>query len=255
MRRSTLIPIRRVLGPSLIAAFATMGLACAADSGTGDETLVPTGIASSSSSSAEVAPPDCAPDCSPETEPPDTDRLPPATDTSSNPNSQEAAGTTDSTPTSTDATGTSSNQGEAGFTDGPPPTGVPDPSSSQSTTTPAGCGTESFRAIYQDIFANPTHSCTAPSCHGRTIRLEDVGNLDLSSVEIAYGELVGIGSDSDMCAGKTRVVPGDPQGSLLVAKLRDATVECGLLMPVGAPIDDASLMRITDWIGAGACDN
>lgn len=132
---------------------------------------------------------------------------------------------------------------------------VTDTSTGQSPMVSAECGSESFRAIYQDIFRDATHSCTAPACHGRTMRLEDVGNLDLSTADLAYGQLVDVGSDSEMCAGKPRVIPGNPQGSLLVTKLRDATVECGLLMPVGAPIDDPSLMRIVNWIGAGACNN
>jgi len=139
--------------------------------------------------------------------------------------------------------------------DAPAPTGVGGDSSSPGMVAAPDCGSESFRAIYNDIFADATNSCTAPSCHGRTMRLQDVGNLDLSTPDIAYSQLVGIGSDGEMCAGKVRVEAGNPQGSLLVTKLRDATVDCGVLMPVGAPVDDLSLMRIVDWISAGACNN
>jgi hypothetical protein len=34
------------------------------------------------------------------------------------------------------------------------------------------------------------------------------------------------------------------------------TVQCGSIMPVtGVPVTDLELMRITDWINAGACNN
>jgi hypothetical protein len=121
----------------------------------------------------------------------------------------------------------------------------------------AGCGRESFGAIYREIFAdNLDNSCTSATCHGREVLLDSVGNLDLSTPDIAYHALVGRKSDGAMCAGKLRVKVGDAQGSLLLTKLRDDTVECGVLMPAGSgPIDDASLMRIADWINGGACNN
>lgn len=117
-------------------------------------------------------------------------------------------------------------------------------------------GAETFAAIYKDIFANSTNSCTSPSCHGRKMMLDGVGNLDLSTADAAYMALVGRTSDSMMCKGKVRVKAGDAMNSLLVTKLRDATVDCGALMPLGADaIDDASLMRIVRWVNAGAKNN
>jgi hypothetical protein len=83
-----------------------------------------------------------------------------------------------------------------------------------------------------------------------------VGNLSLSSAAVAYMQLVKVSSTSSMCSGKTRVVPGDPAGSLLVQKLRGNNTMCGAAMPVGADeITDAELKQITDWISAGACNN
>ena len=122
----------------------------------------------------------------------------------------------------------------------------------------AGCGTESFAAIYQSIFADKTNNCSGPVCHGRTdaAGLALVGNLNLSTAQIAYMQLVGKNSDSTMCAGKPRVIARDPKGSLLVQKLRADTTTCGAGMPVGADeITDDQLKRITDWISAGACNN
>jgi hypothetical protein len=121
-----------------------------------------------------------------------------------------------------------------------------------------GCGTQSFAAIYQDIFASPTYMCNGPVCHGKMAgQTGSVGNLELITKEAAYADLVGVASDGVLCGGTaTRVVPGDAAGSLLVQKLRAMTVQCGSVMPVsGAPITDPELMRITDWINAGACNN
>jgi hypothetical protein len=83
-----------------------------------------------------------------------------------------------------------------------------------------------------------------------------VGNLSMSTAAVAYMQLVKASSNSMACMGKTRVVPGDAAGSLLVQKLRGATTMCGGVMPVGAEeIPEADFKRITDWINAGACDN
>jgi hypothetical protein len=86
--------------------------------------------------------------------------------------------------------------------------------------------------------------------------LTAVGNLDLSTPAAAYTALVGKTSDSTTCAGKVRVKAGDAAGSLLVSKLRDTTLSCGILMPAGSdPISDADLMRIVTWVNGGACNN
>ena len=128
--------------------------------------------------------------------------------------------------------------------------------SAAGTNAAKGCGTESFAAIYQSIFADTTYNCTGAPCHGRDAGLAMVGNLSLSSVQTAYTQLVGKNSDSTMCAGKPRVVAGDPAKSLLVQKLRGDKTDCGGPMPVGADeITDDQLKRITDWISAGACNN
>jgi hypothetical protein len=119
-----------------------------------------------------------------------------------------------------------------------------------------GCGSESFAAIYRDILASPTYSCSSAPCHGRVGMLAAVGNLDLSTPAAAHAALVNKASDSTDCAGKSRVTPGNAAGSLLVTKLRDATVDCGILMPVGGdPITDPELARIVAWINGGACNN
>jgi hypothetical protein len=68
--------------------------------------------------------------------------------------------------------------------------------------------------------------------------------------------LVGKVSDSTSCPGKVLVKKGDAKASMLVTKLRDDTVDCGTLMPLGGdPISDPDLARIVTWINAGACNN
>jgi hypothetical protein len=123
----------------------------------------------------------------------------------------------------------------------------------------SGCGTESFAAIYQDIFAKQDYLCNSPACHGRGAgQTASVGNLELMSKDVAYADLVGMNSDGVLCGDmpRPRVMKGNAAGSLLVQKLRAATVTCGSVMPVtGTPISDAELARISAWINAGACYN
>jgi hypothetical protein len=123
----------------------------------------------------------------------------------------------------------------------------------------AGCGTESFAAIYQTIFASQTYGCNTTACHGRMDgQSGSVGKLELLTKEAAYKDLVGVKSDSLACGDGTftRVVPGNAAGSLLVQKLKADTVKCGAIMPIsGIPIADADQARIVAWINAGACDN
>jgi len=121
------------------------------------------------------------------------------------------------------------------------------------------CGTESFAAIYQSIFASQTYSCNTTACHGRMAgQSASVGNLELLTKETAYKDLVGVKSDGVLCDDgmRTRVVPGNAAASLLVQKLKAETVMCGSIMPnTGIPIADVDQARITAWINAGACDN
>lgn len=129
--------------------------------------------------------------------------------------------------------------------------------SAAGSTAAGGCGTESFKAIYDSILKNTMYNCAGVTCHGREGAMAmTVGGLSLTSSSVAYMQLVKVASTGSACMGKTRVVPGDPANSLLVQKLRGATTMCGGTMPVNADeIPDADLKRITDWITAGACDN
>jgi hypothetical protein len=83
-------------------------------------------------------------------------------------------------------------------------------------------------------------SC-AGACHGAT---SPEANLDLESDDVA-GRLVD--APGEHCAG-TLIVPGDPEGSLLYAKLVPP-VECGSLMPLGpTPLEAEIVDCIALWI-------
>lgn len=120
----------------------------------------------------------------------------------------------------------------------------------------ATCEAE-LEQIRQDILVP---KCALPSCHGGD---KPAAALDfsLSSEEIAT-QLVGI--SSGVCADSTRVVPGDPEASLFIAKLHDPP-PCGEQMPIDDELSDAEIACLSKWVeevesscetcGGGLCVN
>jgi hypothetical protein len=102
-----------------------------------------------------------------------------------------------------------------------------------------------FTRVYQILSGRcaPCHTTSTPR----------QGGLDLSSKAIAYGELVGQGAEGLTCRGRTRVVAGDAERSLLIRKLR-GTQDCGSRMPTSraAALPESLIDEIVDWIEAGA---
>lgn len=84
-------------------------------------------------------------------------------------------------------------------------------------------------------------------CHGAS------GNLDLSSVRVAFAQLIHAPAAGEACGGRgERVVPGHPESSLLYRKLTDDGV-CGARMPLNAPrVPDEERELIRRWIAGGA---
>lgn len=122
--------------------------------------------------------------------------------------------------------------------------GKDSPAAPSGTTTTT---TASFAAIQRDIL---TPSCE--SCHTDNGR-SPAGGLNLK-VGAAYPNLVGQASSAK--AGAIRVVAGNPSGSYLVQKLEGALDIVGLRMPrVGAPLSDAQVAIIRQWIQEGAQNN
>ncbi|MET0389301.1 MAG: hypothetical protein ABW321_25230 [Polyangiales bacterium] len=131
-------------------------------------------------------------------------------------------------------------------------------------TSAAGAGAEAekgsprFSAIYRDIFV--AKGCTGSAqCHQGP-----AGGLSLGSQRGAYDRLVdkpAMGMNLTLmpphCAdsGLKRVVPGDPENSLLVHKITGKQT-CGIVMPPNPPLlEAAEVDQIKAWIMKGAPDD
>jgi polyvinyl alcohol dehydrogenase (cytochrome) len=115
-----------------------------------------------------------------------------------------------------------------------------------------------FTNVYRTIIAK---NCIQSQCHGTTRQ----GQLFMASQANAYTDLVGAMAaglctdpmnTSPTCAcgasGKTRVVAGQPDQSLLVDKI-GGNPSCGDRMPpTGDVLPDDQQKLIKDWISAGA---
>ncbi len=102
--------------------------------------------------------------------------------------------------------------------------------------------TVSFSAEVVPIFTAHCWLCHPPMANG----------MDLSA-QFAYGELVNVPSVN--WAPALRVVPGDPEASVLWNKV-NFTETYGLGMPPnGAPLSSAELQTIREWIEQGAMNN
>ena len=81
--------------------------------------------------------------------------------------------------------------------------------------------------------------------------------MDLSTQELAYQELYDVPADANLCkdSGLKRVVPGDPDQSLLITKLDEAP-PCGARMParLGPPVilPQEEIDQMREWITLGA---
>jgi hypothetical protein len=107
------------------------------------------------------------------------------------------------------------------------------------------------------------YDCTSTQCHGASsaggLRLDDKAGAYQNLVgQEATGQCIEGGSDGAAtvcgCAPKnlTRVIPGDPDNSLLVMKL-SGSPPCGERMPpASAPIPSTTLDVVKEWIQKGA---
>jgi hypothetical protein len=129
----------------------------------------------------------------------------------------------------------------------------------------AGCGTAagtggdptpSLSYLRDQVFAS---RCTGP-CHSGGENA--AGGLDMS--QDLHAALISVPATAAVCAGTTmmRVVPDDPEASLLYAKVVDkiegAAPPCGETMPLGDDVpalsgEESDLIR--RWILAGAPDD
>ena len=123
----------------------------------------------------------------------------------------------------------------------------------------------SFTEVYARVI-KPT--CTNDFCHYNGVGIR-YSALDMSSKVFAYWSLVAQPSAGPSCYEMgTRVVPGQPDNSVLYQKVSEA-MPCGSQMPANVDVLKASgtstfsgavlaadqQQLIHDWIAAGAQDN
>jgi mono/diheme cytochrome c family protein len=112
----------------------------------------------------------------------------------------------------------------------------------------ADAGSEPPAASFAEVYALITASCTG--CHGAG------KTLDLSTPELAYDGMVGVEAQYAACVADggespLRVVPGDADASLLIAKL-EGTQSCGKQMPPKALLEADKIAVFRAWVAAGA---
>jgi hypothetical protein len=125
---------------------------------------------------------------------------------------------------------------------------------------PMDSGPNNTTPTFTDLFSTlllPT--CAGPFCHGTAVG----GMLVMANADIAYQGLVNQpaqgmvpGASGVTCAstGLMRVVPGEPEMSLLYLKLFDPP-PCGDRMPVAQLLTTEQIEQIRLWIEAGALNN
>ena len=107
-------------------------------------------------------------------------------------------------------------------------------------------GAPTFTGIYTFTFS----LCRNETCHGKGL-----AGLNMASYDAAYSSLVDHDSyPMGQCGmiGKKRVVPNDPENSLLYLKLFGDSAPCGQQMPPGGQLPPAAIQRVKDWISMGA---
>ncbi|MFL5304505.1 MAG: hypothetical protein ACJ8F1_04800 [Polyangia bacterium] len=124
----------------------------------------------------------------------------------------------------------------------------------------------SFTQVYTTVL-HP--SCSNDYCHYNGVSVR-YSALDMSSQVYAYWSLVDQPCAGPSCSAMgTRVVPGDPDRSILYLKVADTMAPCGARMPAnqtilltkgtsefsGVALPDDQQQLIHDWIAAGAPNN
>ena len=113
-------------------------------------------------------------------------------------------------------------------------------------------GSISFTSLYDDVFGQQVFGdgvgCANSYCHGGSS-----GGFSVGTKQVAYDSLVNAEGSAN-CGGEIRVVPGDPDASLLVQKITDPS--CGDRMPKDEDsLPPETVARIRAWISAGAMND
>ncbi len=130
-----------------------------------------------------------------------------------------------------------------------------------------GCGSSgsgkpaTLDPTFTNVVANviTVKNCGGPLCH-TAIGTMSAGGMILGTKAQLYAQLVNVHADGTLCGttadgGPTsyiRVVPGNPDESLLYLKLNQEP-PCGNAMPgSGTPLSQDLITLVHDWIAAGA---
>lgn len=110
-------------------------------------------------------------------------------------------------------------------------------------------GAAAPRLGFRELYAQAFWSCTRSICHGGA-----VAGLDMSTPAAAHAGLVNQPAQPEgACAftAMTRVVPFQPDQSLLIGKLQPSA-PCGQQMPIGGLLSQEHRDAVRAWIAAGA---
>ncbi|WP_053234498.1 hypothetical protein [Sandaracinus amylolyticus] len=108
--------------------------------------------------------------------------------------------------------------------------------------------------IYTCLF-QADQTCTSAACHGGGAM---GGALAMPDAATGYANLFEVESEpAGACMGRVRVVPGDPDASLLVHKVEMGNpMSCETPMPIGPPpLSEEEVGIIRQWITDGAMNN
>lgn len=110
----------------------------------------------------------------------------------------------------------------------------------------------SFQRLYDEVFA--PEGCTAGYCHGAS-----AGGLDGLDADTLYAALVDVEAQAAACGLTRRVVPGDPESSILWYRVRPSSLDdgapCAAKMPAGmgdTGLSEEAALLVYDWIAGGA---
>ncbi len=111
-----------------------------------------------------------------------------------------------------------------------------------------------WTAIYTEVIGP---RC-GESCHGPgNPDQREESQLDLSSQELAFMQMVSRTAEGDLCSGVGPLIePGNAEASLLIDKMVNLQPSCGESMPTGLPlVSERITAAIREWIDAGAENN
>jgi hypothetical protein len=112
-----------------------------------------------------------------------------------------------------------------------------------------------FSEIYATVLSTETDS-RCNFCHSMPASQVSNGNFHTGmDAAQTYDALLGTTSTSNACAGRSVVVPGDPEQSLFYLKVAGQP-PCGNRMPLGGrALSAAQVEMVRSWIAAGANDD